>query len=160
MRRELKAQITRSLGMAAETLRICRVFTDAQVPHVVLKGASVGEAVCGNAGLRDSVDIDILVPVEFAARCLSIFGELGSGSTLLPKPGPGLSPLRRFITKDWRFKHQETGTLVELHCRLNENLYHLPLPAGVWRQISTANQGHFPRLPPVLWALFLACHGA
>lgn len=160
MRRELKAQITRSLGMAAETLRICRVFTDAQVPHVMLKGASVGEAVCGNAGLRDSVDIDILVPVEFAARCLSIFGELGSGSTLLPKPGPGLSPLRRFITKDWRFKHQETGTLVELHCRLNENLYHLPLPAGVWRQISTANQGHFPRLPPVLWALFLACHGA
>ena len=160
MRDELRARTTRNLGMAAETLHICRALADADVPHVVLKGAAVGEVVYGNAGLRDSVDIDILVPVELAVRCLGIFGGLGFGSTMQPKPGPGLSPVRRFITKDWRFKHFDTGALVELHWRLNENPFHLPLPPEWWRQTSTSGEGRFPHLPPILWALFLACHGA
>lgn len=133
MRRELKARITRNLGMAAETLRICQAFAAAHLPHVVLKGAALGETLYGNAGMRDSADMDILIPPDRAPQCLSIVEAMGFGSTMSPRPGPGLSLVRRFIAKDWHLKHRESGFLVELHWRLNENPFHLPLPKDASR---------------------------
>lgn len=160
MREDLKARTGHNLRMAAETLRICRAFADADVPHFVLKGAAVGETFYGNPGLRDAVDIDVLVPVQVAPRCLAIVQELGFLGGATRRWSPNLGRPRRFIAKDWLLQHTESGTLVELHWRLTENPYYLPMPPDLWRRAAEPRGEGFPHLPRLLWALFLVCHGA
>ena len=161
MRDELRALVGRNLRMTAETLRICRTFAAVSVPHFVLKGAALGEAIYGNAGLRDSADIDILVPQGNASHCLAMLQDMGyrrRGGAFSSKPA--LSRFRGFVAKGWLLYNAETDKLMELHWRLNENPYCLPLPADFWRHGAGPRGEGFPTLPPMLWALFLACHGS
>ena len=57
-------QMRQSLAMAAEAAHRQRLFDDADVPVLFLKGASLAVLAYGNLALRESKDIDLLVPSE------------------------------------------------------------------------------------------------
>ena len=71
--REISAQaatlVRENLAMAAEAVRLQRLFDDAGLPVLFLKGASLAVLAYGNLGLRGGKDIDLLVSPETLPRC-------------------------------------------------------------------------------------------
>jgi hypothetical protein len=65
------ALVARALGRVLEGLG------RAGVPVIPLKGVALSESLYGDAALRVSADLDILVPRECVARAWSALGELG-----------------------------------------------------------------------------------
>ena len=66
--REIGAQaatlVRENLEMAREALRVQRLFDDADLPVLFVKGAALAVLAFGNLGLRGGKDIDLLVPYE------------------------------------------------------------------------------------------------
>ena len=54
-------QVRQSLAMATEAARLQRLFDDADVRVLFLKGSSLAVLAYGNLALRASKDIDLLV---------------------------------------------------------------------------------------------------
>jgi hypothetical protein len=67
------ALLARALGRVLEGLG--RVG----VPVIPLKGVALSESLYGDAALRVSADLDVLVPRECVARAWTVLGELGYG---------------------------------------------------------------------------------
>ncbi len=65
------ALVARALGRVLEGLG------RAGVPVIPLKGVALSESLYGDAALRVSADLDILVPRECVARAWTVLGELG-----------------------------------------------------------------------------------
>ena len=69
--REIGAQaatlVRENLAMARESLRLQRLFDDADLPVLFVKGAALAMLAFGNLGLRAGQDIDLLVPYGDAA---------------------------------------------------------------------------------------------
>jgi hypothetical protein len=121
--REIGAQaatlVRENLAMAREALRVQRLFDDADLPVLFVKGATLAVLAFGNLGLRSGQDIDLLVPYETLPAATALI--LGAGYRRFDPP-PNISdahlrlvmPLR----KDLGFVHQATGLRIELHWRL------------------------------------------
>src|SRR5262249_52628587 len=121
---QAETMIRENLAMAREALRLQRLFNDADLPVLFVKGASLAVLAFGNLGLRDAQDIDLLVPDK----------TLPAATTLLARAG-----YRRFdpptdirdtqlrlllpLRKDLGFIHQATGLRIELHWRLFLNAH-------------------------------------
>ena len=65
---EAATLVRENLAMAAEAVRLQRLFDDAGLPVLFLKGASLAVLAYGNLGLRSGKDIDLLVPPETLTR--------------------------------------------------------------------------------------------
>ena len=119
IRTEATTLVRDNLDMAQEALRLQRLFDDANLPVLFIKGAALAILAFGNLGLRYSQDIDLLIPYE----------SLPAATTLIARAGyrrfdppydindaqlRDLLPLR----KDIGFIHEVTGVRVELHWRL------------------------------------------
>jgi hypothetical protein len=119
------AQMVReSLAMATEALRLQRLFAEANVPVLFVKGASLAVLAFGTLGLSRGQDIDLLVPLEIlpAASALMVragYRRFDPPSEVSEAHLRLLMPLR----KDLGFVHQSTGLRVELHWRLFLNPY-------------------------------------
>ena len=116
--------VRENLAIACEALRLQRLFDDAALPVLFVKGAPLAVLAFGNLGLRESQDIDLLVPGK----------TLPAATTLLERAG-----YRRFdpptdisdtqfrlllpLRKDLGFVHQATGLQIELHWRLFLNAH-------------------------------------
>src|SRR5262245_48800222 len=121
--REIGAQaaslVRENLALAGEALRLQRLFDDADLPVVFVKGASLAMLAFGNLGLRAAQDMDLLVPHETLAAATALIVCAGYRRF---DPPPDITdaqlqlvlPLR----KDLGFVHQETGLRIELHWRL------------------------------------------
>jgi hypothetical protein len=121
--REISAQtatlVQRSLAMAAAAVRLQRLFDDAGVPVLFLKGASLAMLAYGNLGLRCSKDLDLLVSPEMLSVATAIITREGYVRFDPPRNISDaqlrlLMPLR----KDLSFVHEVTGHQIELHWRL------------------------------------------
>ena len=58
----------------------------AGVPVIPLKGVALADWLYGDAGLRVSSDIDLLVPRQAVARAFAVFGQLGYAPAAQEKP--------------------------------------------------------------------------
>ena len=108
-----------NLRMAAEAVRLQRLFDGARLPVLFVKGSSLAMMAFGNLGLSGSQDIDLLVPREVLPAATELVARAGYRRF---DPPQGISdiqlrmvmPLRR----DFGFVHQATGLQIELHWRL------------------------------------------
>ena len=105
--------------MARESLRLQRLFDDANLPVLFIKGAALAVLAFGNLGLRSSQDIDLLVTYETlpAATALVLragYRRFDPSSDISDAQLRQLMPLR----KDLGFVHEVTGLRIELHWRL------------------------------------------
>jgi hypothetical protein len=111
--------VRENLEMARESLRLQRLFDDADLPVLFIKGAALATLAFGNLGLRSAQDIDLLVTYESLPAAAALM--LSAGYRRFD-PHPDISdaqlqlimPLR----KDLGFVHQSTGLRIELHWRL------------------------------------------
>jgi hypothetical protein len=116
------AMVRENLAMAAEALRLQRLFDEAHLPVLFVKGSSLAMLAFGNLGLSGSQDIDLMVKREALPAATKLIARTGYRRY---DPPTGISdtqlkqllPLRR----DFGFVHQRTGLLIELHWRLFGN---------------------------------------
>ncbi len=111
--------VRENLEMARESLRIQRLFNDADLPVLFVKGASLAVLAFGNLGLRTGTDIDLLVPYETLPAATALILRAGF-RRFDPPPDISDAQLRLLmpLRKDLGFIHQATGLRVELHWRL------------------------------------------
>jgi hypothetical protein len=126
--REIGAQALehtqQNLAMAAEALRLQRLFDEADLPVLFLKGASLAKLAFDNLGLSGGQDIDLLVAGEnlFAAKAVI---EKAAYRRFDPPSDTSEAQLRLLvpIRKDFGFVHEHTERQIELHWRLFLNPY-------------------------------------
>jgi hypothetical protein len=116
--------VRENLAMARESLRLQRLFDEANLPVLFIKGAALALLAFGNLGLRASQDIDLLVTYDTLLAATALILRAGY---LRSDPPSDISdaqlqlvmPLR----KDLGFVHRTTGLRIELHWRLFLNPY-------------------------------------
>jgi hypothetical protein len=126
--REIGAQaailVRENLAFARESSRLQRLFDDAALPVMFVKGAALAVLAYGNLGLRSSQDIDLLVSYEMLPEATALILRAGY-RRFDPPPDISDAQLRLVmpLRKDLGFVHDATGTRVELHWRLFLNPY-------------------------------------
>jgi hypothetical protein len=116
----LSATLVReNLSIARESLRLQRLFDDADLPVLFIKGAALSVLAFGNLSLRSGKDIDLVVRYETLPAATALI--LRAGYRRFDPPADIsdtklrlLMPLR----KDLGFIHEATGLQIELHWRL------------------------------------------
>ena len=78
--------VRNTLAMAAEAVRLQRLFDDAGLPLLFLKGASLAMLAYGNLGLRSAKDIDLLVPPETLEPAIALIKRAGYRRLIQPPP--------------------------------------------------------------------------
>src|SRR3974390_2741562 len=117
-------EVRENLAIARETVRLQRIFDDAGVPALFLKGATLAVLAFKNIGLRSGQDIDLLVSNETMPMAVEIVRRAGYCRFSPPSTvTDGQLTLLMNFRKDFGFLHQDTGTHLELHWRLFVNPY-------------------------------------
>jgi hypothetical protein len=119
--------VRNNLAMAAEALRLQRLFEDVDIPVLFFKGTSLAVLAFGNVGLSGGQDIDLLVPGEALPDAIALVARAGyrrydPPSDLSDARLQLVLPLRR----DLGFVHRENGIPIELHWRLFLNPHAMP----------------------------------
>jgi hypothetical protein len=105
--------------MAAEALRLQRLFDEAGLPVLFVKGASLAMLAFGNLGLRGGDDIDLLVSWETLPAATALLASAGYHRFDPPTDMNDTQlQLLLAIRKDLGFVHQVSGLRIELHWRL------------------------------------------
>ena len=113
------ALVRENLAMAREAMRVQRLFDDADLPVLFVKGPALAVLAFGNFGLRSGQDIDLLVPYEALPAATAVILRAGY-RRFDPPPNISDAQLRLVmpLRKDLGFVHQATGLRIELHWRL------------------------------------------
>jgi hypothetical protein len=77
LREALLSTAARGLNRAGELLRVAAALDQASVPAIPYKGPALAQILYRNLGLRDSVDLDILVRKEQVPRARDVLFDLG-----------------------------------------------------------------------------------
>jgi hypothetical protein len=111
--------VRENLEMARESLRVQRLFDDAGLPVLFVKGAALSVLAFGNLSLRVGKDIDLLVAHETLPAATALLLRAGY-CRFDPPPNISDTQLRLVmpLRKDLGFVHKETGLRIELHWRL------------------------------------------
>jgi hypothetical protein len=121
---EAASLVREHLAMAGEALRLQRLFDEAGIPVVFVKGASLAMLAFGTLGLSGGQDIDLLVQRE-AIPAATATVERAGYRRYDPPPGIKEAQLQLLlpIRKDFAFAHRVTRVRIELHWRLFLNPY-------------------------------------
>jgi Uncharacterised nucleotidyltransferase len=116
--------VRENLAIARESLRLQRLFDEADLPVLFVKGATLAVLAFGNLGLRSGQDIDLLVDYETLPAAITLISQAGY-SRFDPPSDISDAQLRLLmpLRKDLGFVHQATGFRIELHWRLFLNSY-------------------------------------
>jgi hypothetical protein len=154
--------VSESLTMAADALRLQRVFDEARLPVLFVKGASLAVLAFGTLGLSSAQDIDLLVPLETLPAVSVLIARAGY-RRFDPPPEVSDAQLRRLLPlrKDFGFIHEATGLRLELHWRLFLNPHAMAVPPMARSRIVplTGKQGLRTLGEEDLFA-YLCIHGA
>jgi Uncharacterised nucleotidyltransferase len=126
IRREIGARaatmVRENLAMAAEASWLQRLFDQACLPVLFLKGSALARLAFGNIGLTGSQDIDLLVPRETLSAATELVTRAGY-RRFDPPPAINDAKLQQLLAlrRDLGFVHQTTGVQIELHWRLFGN---------------------------------------
>jgi hypothetical protein len=113
------ALIRKNLAMAVEALRLQRLFNQANLPVLFVKGSALSVLAFDNLGLRAGQDIDVLVPNDRLWEAAMLISRAGY-RRYDPPPDTSDRQLRLILPlrKDLGFVHKSTGVQIELHWRL------------------------------------------
>lgn len=127
LRSGAQRQVSDTLALAAECLRLQALFTAAGIPMAIVKGVPLAILTYGDPGLKQSRDIDVVIAPEhleagwrlmLEAGYVRMYGGLD--------PSPEELDLVFDFAKDLAFAHPAIGIVTELHFRLVRNPHVLP----------------------------------
>ncbi len=112
----------RNLVLAGETARLCRLFREAAVPVVFVKGVTLAALAYGDIALKHSLDIDILVSPAQVGQARAVLEQAGYA---LKQPLPALTETQLDLLlkhgKEWEFLRAAGDIVTELHWTLTYN---------------------------------------
>jgi len=113
--------MTSALRNTGEALRLQALLEKAGIEPLFLKGSALAMRAYGTIVVRDSVDIDMVVPAGDVARAWDLLEQAGYVMTAPARPLPP-GPLRIYqaISKDSAHFHRERRIRLELHWRLSD----------------------------------------
>lgn len=116
-----------NLQSAAESLRIQRLFDEAGVPLLFVKGVALAQLAYGSLAVKHSWDIDVLVTPNDVPKALQLLAGAGYHA-FPPIPPPTDERYERWIrfARDYVLYHETNSVPVEIHWKLMENDYFLP----------------------------------
>ena len=124
--REIGAQaaalVRQNLALAAEGLRLQRLFAEADLPVVFIKGVSLAILAYGDLGLRHGRDLDLVVLPELTLPAAALL-EFAGYRRSEPPASFSEAQVRMWLLrcKELTYVHKERRLIVELHCRLFNN---------------------------------------
>lgn len=155
--------VRQNLAFAAEAVRLQRLFAEADLSVVFIKGVPLALLAYGNLGLRHSRDLDLLVSPESRTAAAALLEHAG----YRPFEPPGTfseDQLRMWLLrcKELSYVHEESRLVVELHSRLFDNPQLMPaIPAsGSFRRISFGKEIELPTFGEDDLFAYLCAHGA
>ena len=124
--REIGAQaavlVRQNLAQAAEAVRLQRLFAEADLPVVFIKGISLGMLAYGKLGLRHSRDLDLVVHPELTRIAAKVLERAGYRPTEPPASfNKAQVRMWQLRCKEVTYLHEEQRLVVELHSRLFDN---------------------------------------
>jgi hypothetical protein len=138
-----------------EAQRIAAAFQRAGIPAVHLKGTPLSERLYGDASLRHSVDIDILVPPTMLAEAVAVLGSLGFATDEHVPSQPGLKARLQRRAYHHCVLRNHLNVLLELHWRLGT--YSETHTDRLVAQASSTTG--FGQLPRAVELAYLIAHG-
>jgi hypothetical protein len=160
---EARALVRANLAYAAEATTLWRLFTEAHLPVVFIKGVSLAMLAYGNLGLRHSRDVDLLVPAEAISKTAAILERAGY-RRLQPPPSFSEAQLRMWghRCKEILYVHDDKRLELELHSRPFDNprLMSELLVNGSLRIVSVAKGVCLPTFGDEDLFAYLCAHGA
>lgn len=117
------------LEQAAELTTLVKQLNAEGIPHMVLKGLAVAVTLYGDATLRQSGDIDLLVNEVRLPRVGQLLIDLGYREVRAERMLTAAQNYiqNKFLTHHRIYQHRLTHTVVEVHWRLFTNPYLLPV---------------------------------
>lgn len=137
------------LATARESLRLQREFEAAGLPSLILKGAPLSILAYGDLGIKESLDIDLLISCDHALPAITLLRALGYEDRLLHLDRGQLDGYIRHA-KEAPFIDRKSGLVVDLHWRLVDDRTLLPgldvqgpsqevvVPGGVLRTLAAS----------------------
>lgn len=127
LRQKSRENMTKTLQMTGELVKVLRALGKNGISAVVLKGFPLAYKCYGNVALRPSRDLDILVWAEDVVKARAVL-ELYGYEDVHPK-SVALTPAR---VRNWRashfeYWHKEKEICIELHWRLCHCDMEIPL---------------------------------
>ena len=144
-------------------MRLQRLFDDAKLPALFLKGPPLAVLAFGNLGIRQSKDLDLLVPRAALPAAITIIERAGY-RRVDPAPTIGAGQLRLLesMRKDFGFANEQHHLEIELHWRpfLNPHLMPDGFDAAAPHLVPLGNGNELRTLPDELLFSYLCGHGA
>ena len=146
------------LRMALESGRVHQAFSRASLPHLFVKGQTLGALAWGDPLLKQQLDIDLLVAPAAIGKTARLLDALGYVQQV---PDPSVDPA------DWHRSRKESqwrsddGMLLDLHSRLGDHPSLLPTATATVtpRMVEVPGGITLPTLPERLLLPYLAVHG-
>ncbi len=113
------ALVRENLALAAEAVRLQRLFEEAGLTVNFVKGISLAKLAYGNLGIRHGKDLDLLVPPDSFLAATSLIERAGY-RRFNPSAEVRGDQLRKLMTmrKDFGYVHEHGEPELELHWRL------------------------------------------
>jgi hypothetical protein len=154
----------KALAQAAELARLVQCFEGAGIRILPLKGPVLALQVYETLKLRHAGDLDLLVNPADLWDADNILKDRGYVRTIPDYPlSPGQAAAYMKIRKDFSYTHPKSGIHVELHWRLCQNEYLLPLTLDqLWaeREFVKFGDNSVAAMPRQELLLYLCAHGA
>jgi hypothetical protein len=107
-----------NVALAVELVHLSDLLERHNIPCIAIKGTAQGLLLYGTIDLRSSSDIDVLVPPEAVEEAHRILVRAGY---VRQSRYPGyrfIEAARKAFLNHYHYRHEVTGTIVELHWRL------------------------------------------
>jgi hypothetical protein len=159
LQRYFKINTFQMLYLSAEMEQISKLFSENQIPLLILKGPILAMDLYGDISLRTSKDLDVLLPINHLERAHKLLTGLGyikdeNFSTILNE----WKWRRHHVT----YSHPKKGVEIELHWRLHPGPWKEPTFSELWQRrragIITENPVYFLGKEDLF--IFLVSHGA
>lgn len=152
-----------NLGVVGEAVRLVRLLRAAGIPVLVLKGPGLMKLAYGDLAIRQTNDLDLLVPVEAISQAAEVCERAGY-LRVQPPIGAGEAELSGWLRwrKDFIYRHAASSLPLELHFRPTVSA-RLSQAIDLWRAPhEVVIQGGHSLPVPGLEALYpyLCLHGA
>jgi len=161
IRTNFQENFQHNLRLTLELLKLSRLFETRSIPMMSFKGAVLAQSAYGNLGLRQFLDIDILVPEADVARTSELLVSQGYQPQFTLTEKQQIMHVKLHY-EHW-FWHEEKQICIDLHWSILRKHYSFtPTEKILWSQIDRVDfaERSVATLSPEHLLLFLCAHAS
>jgi len=139
--RDCQSALARTAANIQSLRRIASCFDERGIRYLSLKGPTLSHLLYGSVLMKESADIDILVPPQDTRAAIEALRSIGFTSPDTVPHNPQTWATMQLLGKDWML-NDSNGCHAELHWRVEINPFLLPTRFEQWfRRKTSVNLG-------------------